>query len=112
VLRPGRPGLAEDLARRAAAAVDNARLYREAQAAFQAQDQAVALLDTFLETAPVGLAFFDRDCGTPGSTAKLAAINGVPARRTWAARWPRCCRTCRRPGTRDLAPRARDRRPV
>ncbi|HZI89082.1 MAG TPA: GAF domain-containing protein, partial [Candidatus Polarisedimenticolia bacterium] len=53
--------LAEDLARRGAVALDNARLYREAQAAFEAQDQAVALLDTLLEKAPIGLAFFDRE---------------------------------------------------
>ena len=71
--------LAEDLARRAAAAVDNARLYREAQAAFQAQDQAVALLDTLLAKAPVGLAFFDRELRYVRINETLARINGIPA---------------------------------
>jgi PAS domain S-box-containing protein len=71
--------LAEDLARRVAAAVDNARLYREAQAAFQAQDQAVALLDTLLEKAPIGLAFFDRQMRYVRINDALAQINGIPA---------------------------------
>jgi PAS domain S-box-containing protein len=71
--------LAEDLARRAAAAVDNARLYREAQAAFEAQDQAVALLDTLLEKAPIGLAFFDRDLRCVRVNDALAQINGIAA---------------------------------
>jgi PAS domain S-box-containing protein len=71
--------LADDLARRAAAAVDNARLYREAQAAFEAQDQAVALLDTLLEKAPIGLAFYDRELRCVRVNDALAQISGIPA---------------------------------
>jgi PAS domain S-box-containing protein len=70
--------LAEDLARRAAASVDNAKLYREAQAAFVAQDQAVALLDTLLDKAPVGLAFFDRAGRYVRINETMAHINGIP----------------------------------
>ncbi len=75
---PADLALAEDLARRAAAAVDNALLYREAQAAFGAKDQAVALLDTLLEKAPVGLAFFDKNLRYVRVNETLAQINGIP----------------------------------
>jgi PAS domain S-box-containing protein len=76
---PADLALGEDLARRVAAAVDNARLYREAQAAFQAQDQAVALLDTLLEKAPIGLAFFDTNLRYVRINETLAQINGLRA---------------------------------
>src|SRR5205085_4573127 len=42
--------VAQDLARRAAVAVDNARLYREAQEANQAKDQFLAVLSHELRT--------------------------------------------------------------
>ncbi len=53
--------VAQEVARRAALALDNARLYREAQAAAQRKEESFALLDTLFATAPVGLAFLDRD---------------------------------------------------
>ncbi|WNG14718.1 PAS domain-containing protein [Cystobacter fuscus] len=59
--------LAEEFARRAALALDNARLYRESQEAVsRAQherylaEQARAMLDTLLDAAPAGIALFDR----------------------------------------------------
>ena len=61
---------AEHLARRFALAIDNARLYDDAE-------RSLALLDTLFATAPVGLAFFDNDlCYTRINTA-LADINGL-----------------------------------
>ncbi|MET0406464.1 MAG: PAS domain-containing protein, partial [Cystobacter sp.] len=59
--------LTEEFARRAALALDNARLYRESQEAVsRAQherhlaEQARAMLDTLLDAAPAGIALFDR----------------------------------------------------
>lgn len=63
---------AEHLARRFALAIDNARLYDEAE-------RSLALLDTLFATAPVGLAFFDVDLRYARVNDALADINGVPA---------------------------------
>ena len=63
---------AQELARRTALALDRARLYEEAHESF-------VLLDTLLETAPVGLAFFDRHLRYVRVNDALAEINGVPA---------------------------------
>src|SRR5436190_19529597 len=60
---------AEHLAWRLALAVDNARLYDQAE-------RSLALLDTLFATAPVGLAFLDRDLRYVRVNAALAAING------------------------------------
>jgi PAS domain S-box-containing protein len=61
---------AEHLARRFALAIDNARLYDEAERSF-------ALLDTLFATAPVGLAFFDTELRYVRINGALAAINGL-----------------------------------
>src|SRR3954454_7307351 len=61
---------AEHLARRFALAIDNARLYDEAE-------RSLALLDTLFATAPVGLAFFDQDLRYMRINEALAEINGV-----------------------------------
>lgn len=79
VYGPDDLALAEDLARRAATAVDNALLYRQAQEASRAKDEANALLDTLLEKAPVGFAFIDRALRFVRVNEKLAEINGVAA---------------------------------
>ncbi|MBW4496956.1 MAG: PAS domain S-box protein [Oscillatoria princeps RMCB-10] len=71
--------LAEELARRAAMAIDSALLYREAQEAERRKEESLALLDTFLASAPVGLAFFDPDLRCARINDYMAAINGVPA---------------------------------
>src|SRR4051812_15010227 len=62
---------AEHLARRFALAIDNARLYDEAE-------RSLALLDTLFATAPVGLAFFDTDLRYVRINEALASINGLP----------------------------------
>src|SRR3954453_19502133 len=61
---------AEHLARRFALAIDNARLYDEAE-------RSLALLATLFDTAPVGLAFFDSELRYVRVNAALAEINGV-----------------------------------
>ncbi|HEX5501919.1 MAG TPA: ATP-binding protein, partial [Thermomicrobiales bacterium] len=76
---PGDLALAEDLAHRAAVAVDNARLYRDLQEAERRKDESLALLDTLFATAPVGLGFWDRDLRYVRINDALAAINGPPA---------------------------------
>lgn len=53
--------LAEELARRVAVAIDNAKLYREARLAERRSAEAAALLDTSLAQAPVGFAVWDLD---------------------------------------------------
>ena len=70
--------LAEDLARRAATAVDNARLHREVEQALQEKDRSLALLDTVFQGTPVGLAFVDRELRFVRVNEALAAVNRVP----------------------------------
>jgi PAS domain S-box-containing protein len=60
---------AEDLARRAATAVDNALLLRRSE-------ESRALLDTLFATAPVGLAYLDAELRYERINDALAAING------------------------------------
>ena len=74
----GGPGLAEDLAGRAAVAVDNARLFGESRAALQARSESLALLDTVFIGAPVGLAFVDDELRFVRINDALAALNGHP----------------------------------
>jgi PAS domain S-box-containing protein len=62
---------AEQIAGRAAIAVDNARLYGEAR-------EARALLDTLIDQAPIGVGFLDRDGRYVRVNEALAEINGVP----------------------------------
>jgi PAS domain S-box-containing protein len=62
--------LTQELARRAALAVENARLYRQAH-------ETAATLDTLVATAPVGLGFWDRDFRYLRINDALAEINGV-----------------------------------
>jgi PAS domain S-box-containing protein len=69
---------AEDLAGRCALAIENARLYREAQEATRAKEESLALLDTLLASAPVGLGFLDRELRYVRLNPALAAINGMP----------------------------------
>jgi PAS domain S-box-containing protein len=62
---------AQHLGRRFALAVDNARLYDEAE-------RSRGLLDTLFASAPVGLGFFDTDLRCVRVNEALAAINGLP----------------------------------
>src|SRR5919112_1385230 len=62
---------AQHLGRRFALAIDNARLYDEAE-------RTRGLLDTLFASAPVGLGFFDRDLRCVRVNEALAAIDGRP----------------------------------
>ena len=69
---------AQDLARRAAISVDNARLFREAEASRHHAQQSLAVVDAVFAAAPVGLAFMDTNFRYVRVNAALAALNGVP----------------------------------
>jgi signal transduction histidine kinase/AmiR/NasT family two-component response regulator len=71
--------LGQDLARRAALALDNARLYRETEQALHEKDRSLALLDLVFRGAPIGLAFVDRELRYVRVNEALAEINGLPA---------------------------------
>ena len=69
--------LAQDLARRAALAVDNARLFEEAEGALRTRNETLALLDTVFGGAPVGLAFVDRELRFVRVNDALAGLAGA-----------------------------------
>jgi len=69
---------AELLARRAATAVDNARLYQEAEQALREKEGTLALLDTVFRGASIGLAFVDRELRFVRVNEALAAMTRVP----------------------------------
>jgi PAS domain S-box-containing protein len=71
--------IALDLARRAATAVDNALLFREAQAARREAQDSFAVVDAIFAAAPVGLAFMDTRFQYVRVNDALAQINGLPA---------------------------------
>ena len=70
---------AQDLARRAATAVDNALLFREAQSARREALESLAVVDAVFAAAPVGLAFMDARFHYVRVNEALAEINGLPA---------------------------------
>ena len=70
---------AQDLARRAATAVDNARLFREVQAARREALESLAVVDAVFAAAPVGLAFMDASFRYVRVNDALAEINGLSA---------------------------------
>ena len=70
---------AQDLARRAATAVDNALLYREAEASRRQAQESLAVVDAVFAAAPVGLAFMDTSFHYVRVNDALARINGLPA---------------------------------
>ncbi len=69
--------LPQDLAYRAAVAVDNARLFREAQEAAERREEILRLLDTVLAAAPVGLAFLDTELRYARINTALASLDGM-----------------------------------
>jgi PAS domain S-box-containing protein len=71
--------VAQDLARRAATAVDNALLFRETQAARRQAQDSLAVVDAVFGAAPVGLAFMDTSFRFVRVNDALATINGLPA---------------------------------
>jgi PAS domain S-box-containing protein len=72
-------GFAQEVAARAALAVDNARLYREARDQERRSEEARAILDTLIDQAPIGVAFLDRAGRFVRINAALAEIHGAPA---------------------------------
>ena len=68
---------AEDLARRAALAVDNALLFREAQSARTSAQEALAVVDAVFAAAPIALAFMDANFRYVRVNEALATINGL-----------------------------------
>jgi PAS domain S-box-containing protein len=71
--------LLQDLADRTTLALDNNRLHAAEAAATERLSQALALLDTLFETAPIGLGFVDLQLRFVRVNAKLAEINGPSA---------------------------------
>jgi PAS domain S-box-containing protein len=71
--------LAQDLARRAATAVDNAVLFRETQTARREAQDSLAIVDAVFGAAPVAMAFMDTNFRYVRVNEALAAINGLPA---------------------------------
>jgi PAS domain S-box-containing protein len=69
---------AQDLARRAAIAVDNALLFRETQSARREAQDSLAVVDAVFGAAPVGLAFMDTSFRYVRVNEALAQINGLP----------------------------------
>jgi PAS domain S-box-containing protein len=70
---------AQDLARSAATAVDNALLFREAEVARQHAQESLGVVDAVFGAAPIGLAFMDTSFHYVRVNDALAAINGLPA---------------------------------
>lgn len=71
--------VAQDLARRAAIAVDNAQLYRDAEAARREAQESLAVVDAVFAAAPVGLAMMDTSFHYVRVNDALARMNGLPA---------------------------------
>ncbi len=69
----------EDLAYRVAIALDNARLYEEAQQALSQTSQSFALIDSLLEASPLAICFLDREMRFIRINQVLAELHGLPA---------------------------------
>jgi PAS domain S-box-containing protein len=70
---------AQDLARSAAIAVDNALLFREAEEARRQAQESLAVVDSVFAAAPIGLAFMDTNFRYARVNEALARINGLSA---------------------------------
>ncbi|MBE9184697.1 PAS domain S-box protein [Microcoleus sp. LEGE 07076] len=69
----------EDLAYHVAFALDNARLYAEAQQALSQTAQSFALIDSLLEASPLAICFLDREMRFIRINQVLAELNGLSA---------------------------------
>ncbi|MEG4940309.1 PAS domain S-box protein [Microcoleus sp. F4-D5] len=74
----GDMAMLEDLAYRVAIALDNARLYTEAQQALSQTSQSFALIDALLEASPLAICFLDREMRFIHINQVLAELNGLP----------------------------------
>jgi diguanylate cyclase (GGDEF)-like protein/PAS domain S-box-containing protein len=70
--------VARELADRAALAIENARVFRDAELALKAQQEALAMLDAVFASAPVGFACWDAELRCVRVNASLAAMLGPP----------------------------------
>src|SRR6185295_3561667 len=79
---------AQDLARRAAISIDNARLFRDAQASRQHAQESLAVVDAVFAAAPVGLAFMDTNFRYVDNVTDIRLLNHarVMSRRARARR--------------------------
>ena len=68
---------AEELANRAAVAVDNARLYEEARIAEQQQAELLAQIEALIANAPIGISFMDRNLRYVRVNEAMAEMNGL-----------------------------------
>ncbi len=75
----GDMAMLEDLAYRVAIALDNARLYAEAQQALSQTSESFALIDSLLEASPLGICFLDREMRYIRINQVLAELNGLSA---------------------------------
>jgi PAS domain S-box-containing protein len=69
----------EDLAYRVAIALDNARLYAEAQQALSQTAESFALIDALFEASPLAMCFLDREMRFIRINQVLAELNGLSA---------------------------------
>ncbi|MEP6543846.1 PAS domain S-box protein [Microcoleus vaginatus GB1-A2] len=70
----------EDLAYRVAIALDNARLYTEAQQALSQTAQSFALIDALLEASPLAICFLDSEMRFIHINKVLAELHGLSAK--------------------------------
>ncbi len=69
----------EDLAYRVAIALDNTRLYAEAQQALSQTSESFALIDSLFEASPLAMCFLDREMRFIRINQVLAELNGLSA---------------------------------
>ncbi|MBE8985685.1 PAS domain S-box protein [Nostoc sp. LEGE 12450] len=69
---------AVNITERKQAELEKARLHQELQQAVQQKDESLALLNAWLTSLPVGLAFLDTELRYVYANEALAAINGIP----------------------------------
>ncbi len=69
--------LVQGLARQMALVTENAQLHREVKAALQARDETMLMFDSFLEAAPVGIAYLDKDLNYLKVNQAMAELNGL-----------------------------------
>ncbi|MEJ6480828.1 PAS domain S-box protein [Nostoc punctiforme UO1] len=69
---------AVNITKRKQAELEKARLHQELQQAVQQKDESLALLNAWLTSSPVGLAFLDTELRYVYANEALAAINGIP----------------------------------
>ncbi|MFN6464581.1 MAG: PAS domain S-box protein [Nostoc sp. DedVER02] len=70
--------VAVNITERKQAELEKSRLHQELQQAVQQKDESLALLNTWLTSSPVALAFLDTQLRYVYANEALAAINGVP----------------------------------